>query len=139
MKTRRTKRKMATRKKVSRVQAVVVRERAPISTNRVALVARPKKIELRRSMGVRAGAGSEQLHQNQPRYQLFIGGKFVAPRSGKYFGSINPATEEKLAEIADANRRDVDLASSPLGAPTTTSGARCPDASGENTSIGSRA
>jgi aldehyde dehydrogenase (NAD+) len=46
----------------------------------------------------------------KPRYQLFIGGKFVAPRSGKYFDSINPATEEKLAEIAEANARDVDLA-----------------------------
>ena len=34
------------------------------------------------------------------RYQLFIDGKFVPPKSGKYFDSINPATEEKLAEIA---------------------------------------
>ncbi|MEY2559291.1 MAG: aldehyde dehydrogenase [Verrucomicrobiota bacterium] len=48
--------------------------------------------------------------QLKPRYQLFIGGKFVAPRSGKYFDSINPATEEKLAEIAEADARDVDLA-----------------------------
>lgn len=46
----------------------------------------------------------------RPRYQLFINGEFVAPRSGKYFKSINPATEEKLAEIAEANGRDVDLA-----------------------------
>ena len=46
----------------------------------------------------------------QTRYSLFINGKFVAPRSGKYFDSINPATEEKLAEIAEANARDVDLA-----------------------------
>jgi aldehyde dehydrogenase (NAD+) len=46
----------------------------------------------------------------QKRYQLFIGGKFVAPRSGKYFDSINPATEEKLAEIAEGDARDVDLA-----------------------------
>jgi aldehyde dehydrogenase (NAD+) len=44
------------------------------------------------------------------RYDLFIGGKFVAPKSGKYFDSINPATEEKLAEIALANRADVDAA-----------------------------
>src|SRR6266478_5769999 len=44
------------------------------------------------------------------RYELFINGRFVKPRSGKYFDSINPATEEKLAEIADANARDVDLA-----------------------------
>jgi acyl-CoA reductase-like NAD-dependent aldehyde dehydrogenase len=38
--------------------------------------------------------------------QLFTRGKFVAPRSGKYFDSINPATEEKLAEIAEADRLD---------------------------------
>ncbi len=41
------------------------------------------------------------------RYQLFIGGKFVAPASGKYFDSINPANEQKLAEIAHANAADV--------------------------------
>ena len=39
------------------------------------------------------------------RYDLFIGGKFVAPKSGKYFESINPATEEVLAEIALADCR----------------------------------
>src|SRR3989440_7427254 len=44
------------------------------------------------------------------RYQLFINGRFVAPKSGGYFDSINPATEEKLAEIGSANEKDVDLA-----------------------------
>jgi aldehyde dehydrogenase (NAD+) len=46
----------------------------------------------------------------KPRYDLFIGGKFVAPKSGKYFDSINPATEEVLAQIALANQADVDAA-----------------------------
>ena len=45
-----------------------------------------------------------------PRHELFIGGKFVAPHSGKYFDSINPATEEKLTEIALADDVDVDRA-----------------------------
>src|SRR5205814_554015 len=44
------------------------------------------------------------------RYQLFIHGRFVSPKSGQYFDSINPATEEKLAEIGSANEKDVDLA-----------------------------
>ncbi|HKB91468.1 MAG TPA: aldehyde dehydrogenase family protein [Opitutaceae bacterium] len=44
------------------------------------------------------------------RYELFIGGKFVAPKSGKYFDSINPANEQKLTEIALANSDDVDTA-----------------------------
>src|SRR6478672_3250886 len=44
------------------------------------------------------------------RYDLFINGKFVKPSSGKYFETINPATEEKIADIAEANAADVDKA-----------------------------
>ncbi len=44
------------------------------------------------------------------RYDLFIGGRFVRPRSGRYFDSINPANEGKLAEIALAGKADVDAA-----------------------------
>ncbi len=46
----------------------------------------------------------------QSRYDLFINGKFTAPESGKYFDTINPATEKKTAEVADANAADVDNA-----------------------------
>ena len=44
------------------------------------------------------------------RYELFIDGAFVAPKSGKYFDSINPANEAKLAEIPLAGASDVDAA-----------------------------
>ena len=44
------------------------------------------------------------------QYELFINGKFVAPKSGKYFPSINPANEQKLADIALAGAADVDAA-----------------------------
>src|SRR5688572_20374476 len=45
-----------------------------------------------------------------PRYELFIDGKFQKPLSKKYFDTINPANEEKLAEVAEANSADVDKA-----------------------------
>jgi len=45
-----------------------------------------------------------------PRHELFINGKFVKPKSGKYFPSLNPATEQKLTEIAAASATDVDTA-----------------------------
>jgi aldehyde dehydrogenase (NAD+) len=45
-----------------------------------------------------------------PQHELFIGGKFVKPSSGKYFESINPATEQTLTTIAAANADDVDSA-----------------------------
>lgn len=45
-----------------------------------------------------------------PRYDLFIGGKWQKPETGKYFDSINPATEEKLSSVAEAGKADIDKA-----------------------------
>ncbi|MCP3783273.1 aldehyde dehydrogenase family protein [Micromonospora sp. A3M-1-15] len=46
----------------------------------------------------------------KPSYGLFVDGKFVDPTDGGSFKSINPASEEVLAEIAEAGSQDVDLA-----------------------------
>src|SRR5688572_26347583 len=46
----------------------------------------------------------------QKQYDLFINGEWQKPLSKKYFESINPASEEKLSEVADANEADVDKA-----------------------------
>jgi aldehyde dehydrogenase (NAD+) len=46
----------------------------------------------------------------QERYGLFIGGEQVEPRSGEWYSTISPATEEHLAEIATAGADDVDIA-----------------------------
>jgi aldehyde dehydrogenase (NAD+) len=46
----------------------------------------------------------------EPRYGLFINGKFVAPKTRNYFDSISPRNEEKLSEIAVAGAADVDAA-----------------------------
>jgi acyl-CoA reductase-like NAD-dependent aldehyde dehydrogenase len=43
-------------------------------------------------------------------YGLFINGKFVEPKKGKSFNTINPATEELLSKIAYADKLDIDLA-----------------------------
>src|SRR5438128_7373928 len=42
------------------------------------------------------------------RNQLFINGDFVDARSGQTFPTINPATEEKIADLASAGPEDVD-------------------------------
>ncbi len=46
----------------------------------------------------------------KPQYELFINGKFEKPASKKYYHTINPATEEKISSIAEANQADVDRA-----------------------------
>lgn len=44
------------------------------------------------------------------QYDLFINGEFVPSTGGKYFKSINPATEKKIAQVVKANDTDVDKA-----------------------------
>jgi acyl-CoA reductase-like NAD-dependent aldehyde dehydrogenase len=43
-------------------------------------------------------------------YGLFVGGEFVDPVAGRSFKTVNPATEEVLAEVSEADAADVDLA-----------------------------
>lgn len=45
-----------------------------------------------------------------PQTNLFIGGQFNEPRSGRTFETINPATEEVITQIALADQTDVDIA-----------------------------
>ena len=53
---------------------------------------------------------SAALVDIKSEYGLFINGKFVAPKGGKTFTTVNPATEEVLAKIAYAELADVNLA-----------------------------
>ncbi len=46
----------------------------------------------------------------QASYGLFIGGVFVEGQGGGSFSTVNPATEEVLAEVTDAGAADVDRA-----------------------------
>ncbi len=43
-----------------------------------------------------------------PRHELFVGGAWRQPHSSRYFDTISPSTEQKLAEVAEADERDVD-------------------------------
>lgn len=53
--------------------------------------------------------GTGHIHLKK-KYGLFIDGKWVEPSGKKYFQTVNPATEEVLAEIAYATEKDVDHA-----------------------------
>ena len=53
---------------------------------------------------------STDIVRLQDRYGLFIDGRFLEPKSGRYITTIAPATEEPLAEVAEAGPEDVALA-----------------------------
>ena len=53
---------------------------------------------------------STKIVDLKSNYKLFIGGKFINSNGAKTYKTINPATEEVLAEIIEASQKDVDLA-----------------------------
>jgi len=48
--------------------------------------------------------------QIKKQYDLFIDGKFTKPISAKYFDTINPSDNKKIAGVAEASDKDVDKA-----------------------------
>jgi aldehyde dehydrogenase len=46
----------------------------------------------------------------QPRYDNFIGGKWLHPSEGKYRVNLSPATARPICEVADSTPEDIELA-----------------------------
>jgi len=53
---------------------------------------------------------ARDLANIKPSYGLFIDGEFVDPRDGQVFKTVDPSSEEVLAEVATAGPADVDAA-----------------------------
>jgi aldehyde dehydrogenase (NAD+) len=50
------------------------------------------------------------LEKSGHRFRHYIGGKWTAPREGRHFGTVDPSTGAKLADIAQGSAADVDAA-----------------------------
>ncbi len=50
---------------------------------------------------------ARDIVQIRERYGLFVGGEEIEPRTGEWFPSISPSTEESLFEVALAGEEDV--------------------------------
>jgi aldehyde dehydrogenase (NAD+) len=68
------------------------------------------KLKFESSRNLAPAPESKSVAKISERYDLFINGKFEKPLSKKYFDTINPATEERLAAVAEANAADVNKA-----------------------------
>ena len=101
---------MPRQKTSRRAEVVIVREEKPLDQHRVVVAPAERRLNFGDRWMYAPAPEANDYIKLKSRYQLFIGGKFVKPRSGRYFDSINPATEAKLAEIPEADARDVDLA-----------------------------
>src|SRR5579859_1954849 len=62
-------------------------------------------------MGLYAAPGQpDSLVSVQDRYGNYIGGEFVAPGKGEFFGNISPVTGQPFTEIARSTAEDIELA-----------------------------
>jgi aldehyde dehydrogenase (NAD+) len=50
------------------------------------------------------------LERHGRSFGLFIGGRWVEPRSGEKFDTVNPANGQPIARIAQAGKEDIDMA-----------------------------
>lgn len=69
-----------------------------------------RKLEFNKGWSYAPAPESADHVELKPSYGLFINGEFVEPHSGKYFQTINPAKETKIADVAEADAKDVDNA-----------------------------
>ena len=53
---------------------------------------------------------SAALVDIKSEYGLFINGKFVAPKSGKYFDNVSPINNEVICSIPRSDAKDVEAA-----------------------------
>ena len=88
------------RKKKRAPAPLAVRETEVLHPNGSALAPNERRLDFGDRWAYAPAPEQSNYIEIKPRYQLFIDGKFRAPHSGKHFASLNPATEEQLAEIA---------------------------------------
>ncbi|MDQ3460017.1 MAG: aldehyde dehydrogenase family protein [Deinococcota bacterium] len=57
-----------------------------------------------------AGGAEAWLGRHKGKLDLFIGGRWLKPKTGEYFETVNPAKNRPLAKVAQAGEEDVDAA-----------------------------
>src|SRR2546429_3411447 len=88
----------------------VVKSNGPPGAMRAVVPLKERRLDFGRKWDYAPAPETFEYVKIPARHELFIDGEFVAPHSGRYFESINPATESKLSDIAAAGEADVDRA-----------------------------
>ena len=82
----------------------------PTTKKNIAAKSNTIKLKFDTSWSYAPAPESKSVATIKTQYDLFINGQWQKPSGNKYFDTINPANEEKLSEVADANAADVDRA-----------------------------
>ena len=106
-----TKKKVTAKKLVTKSQSKISRKKNKIKNSKKQ---RGKKMSTETIKGgVSASLDTSHLKVPFPfksKYGNYIGGKFVEPKSGKYFDNVSPINNEVICQMARSDAKDVDAA-----------------------------
>jgi aldehyde dehydrogenase len=106
-----TKKKVATKRSATKKPSKVSKKKNKIKNKKNREV---KKMSTETVKGgVSASLDTSHLKVPFPfksKYGNYIGGKFVEPKSGKYFDNVSPINNEVICQMARSDAKDVDAA-----------------------------
>ena len=117
-----TKKRKKTKKSIKKIKKLKSRRHKKLSS-----VKKPKKnlkskSNQRKKRGVKMSAEAMKVSSVldtshlkvkfpfKAKYGNYINGKFVEPKSGKYFDNVSPISNEKICSVARSNEQDVEAA-----------------------------
>ncbi len=117
-----TKKRKKTKKSIKKIKKLKSRRHKKLSS-----VKKPKKnlkskSNKRKKRGVKMSAEAMKVSSVldtshlkvkfpfKAKYGNYINGKFVEPKSGKYFDNVSPISNEKICSVARSNEQDVEAA-----------------------------
>ncbi len=123
------KRKKAVNKKRKKIKKSIKKRKKlkAVRQKKLSSVKKPKKIlksksKKRKKRGVKMSAEAMKVSSVldtshlkvkfpfKAKYGNYINGKFVEPKSGKYFDNVSPISNEKICSVARSNEQDVEAA-----------------------------
>ena len=123
------KRKKAVNKKRKKIKKSIKKRKKlkAVRQKKLSSVKKPKKIlksksKKRKTRGVKMSAEAMKVSSVldtshlkvkfpfKAKYGNYINGKFVEPKSGKYFDNVSPISNEKICSVARSNEQDVEAA-----------------------------
>ncbi len=123
------KRKKAVNKKRKKIKKSIKKRKKlkAVRQKKLSSVKKPKKIlksksKKRKTKGVKMSAEAMKVSSVldtshlkvkfpfKAKYGNYINGKFVEPKSGKYFDNVSPISNEKICSVARSNEQDVEAA-----------------------------
>ncbi len=123
------KRKKAVNKKRKKIKKSIKKRKKlkAVRQKKLSAVKKPKKIlksksKKRKTRGVKMSAEAMKVSSVldtshlkvkfpfKAKYGNYINGKFVEPKSGKYFDNVSPISNEKICSVARSNEQDVEAA-----------------------------